>query len=101
MCVSIHISVMYECTIDWRICVFIGNRMLVITYVDECLIFSPSGSYVADNLITSLQEGHENFSFTDQGPISTYLGMDIKYEKDQITMTQPHLIQRFMNLIGI
>ena len=54
--------------------------MVVITYVDDCLIFSPSGSDVAYGLITSLQEGNENFVFTDQGSIETYLGMDIKHQ---------------------
>ena len=75
--------------------------MVVITYVDECLIFSPYGSDVEDDLITSLQEGNENCVFTDQGSIETYLGMDIKHQNGQIAMTQPHLIQIFLTLIGI
>ena len=58
--------------------------MVVITYVDDCLIFYPSGSDIAEELINSLQEVNENFYFTDQGPLNTYLGMDVKYKDGQI-----------------
>ena len=62
-------------------CVFVGERMVIITYVDDCLIFSPSGSDVAEKMIKYLQQGNENFIFTDQGSIQSYLGMDIKYDQ--------------------
>lgn len=47
-------------------CVFLGHKMIVIIYVDDCLTFTPSGSSTAERLIESLQKGHENVKFTDQ-----------------------------------
>ena len=82
-------------------CVFIGKRIVVIVYVDDCLIFSPAGSKDTEYLIKSLQSGNENFVFSDQGDLQTYLGMDIESNRDSITLKQPHLIQRLLDLVEV
>ena len=70
-------------------CVFLGHKMIVIIYVDDCLIFTPQNSTSSDRLIASLEKGNENFQFTDQGSLSSYLGMEITRKGNTISMVQP------------
>jgi hypothetical protein len=82
-------------------CVFLGKDSIVLVYVDDCIVLNKRGSKAADNLIKSLQEGKENFDFTDDGNLDKYLGVDVKRHKDgRIELTQKHLIQRFLDVIG-
>jgi hypothetical protein len=83
-------------------CVFLGKDSIVLTYVDDCIVIHKRGSSAADDLIQALKEGHENFDFTDDGSLETYLGVDVKRHKDgRIELTQTHLIQRLLDVIGI
>ena len=83
-------------------CVFIGKDSIVLVYVDDCIVISKRGSTSADDLIKALKEGHENFDFTDDGDLDKYLGVDVKRHKDgRIELTQTHLIQRFLEVIGL
>ncbi len=83
-------------------CVFIGENSIVLVYVDDCIVFSKKGSDAADKLIEALCEGHENYSFTDDGDIEKYLGVDVKRHKDgTFELSQTHLIQRILDTIGI
>jgi hypothetical protein len=82
-------------------CVFYGKDSIVLVYVDDMIIFSKKGSNSADLLIEALAEGHENFSFTDDGDLDKYLGVDVKRHNDgRIELTQTHLITRFLEVIG-
>ena len=75
-------------------CVFIGKESIVLTYVDNCIIFSKKGSNKLDSLIKSGANGKEYFEFTNEGYLKRYLGVDIKMHKDgSIEVTQPHLIE--------
>ena len=90
----------YEQQSETDQCVFLGKNSIVLVYVDDCIIFSKKGSGIANKLISSLKDGHENFKFTDEGDISTYLGVDVKRHKDgKIELTQSHLIDRFLALM--
>ena len=81
-------------------CVFFRNDCIVLTYVDDCVIFSKSKK-VADDLILSLEKGHENFDFTDDGDLLTYLGISLEKSNEKWTLTQPHLIQRTLKALDI
>ena len=63
-------------------CVFIGKESVVLVYVDDCIIFSRKNSGISDKLIASLKDGKENFEFTDEGNLKSYLGVDITKRKD-------------------
>ena len=83
-------------------CVFIGKDSIVMVYVDDCIIISKKNSPAADRLIESLKRGHENFVFTDEGDLKQYLGIDVSKKADgSCTLTQTHLIQRFLEVIGL
>ena len=74
--------------------------MIILVYVDDCLIFTTS-SQLADDLIQSLTTGQENFILTDEGNVETYLGMKVNKEKDKITLTQTALIDRILEEVNI
>ena len=49
-----------------------------------------------------MKEGHENFDFVDDVNLEKYLGLDLKRHTDgRIKFTQTHLIQRFLDVIGM
>lgn len=83
-------------------CVFLGKDSIVLVYVDDLVVFQRKGSSATDDLIKNLQEGNEAFVFTDDGDLNKYLGVEIKkHANGSIEMTQPHLIERFLEVIGI
>jgi hypothetical protein len=53
-------------------------------------------------LVTSLHNGHENFTLQDEGSTDKYLGVDIaKLDGNSFQLTQPFLIERITQLLGI
>ena len=83
-------------------CVFFGKNAIILVYVDDCLIFEKKGSNAADTLIKELKDGPENFDFTDEGDITKYLGVDVKkHPNGTYELTQKHLIQRFLEVVGM
>ena len=83
-------------------CVFLGKDSVVLIYVDDCIVIQRKGSTATDDLIRQLQEGEEAFAFTDDGALDKYLGVDVKKHRNgAIELTQSHLIQRFLNVVGI
>ena len=75
--------------------------MVVLTYVDDCILISKD-SFVIDEFILSLQNGSENFIFTDEGSMSSYLGVDVSHLPDGsgFTLTQPYLIERVIEALN-
>jgi hypothetical protein len=79
-------------------CIFYKDGVTLITWVDDCLIFTKEKE-LADSLIKELQK---QFSLSEEGEVSAYLGvkMDLNEETGQVTMSQPFLIQRIIELLG-
>lgn len=83
-------------------CVFLGKESVVLLYVDDCIIFQRKGSDAADTLIRLLQEEKQKFTFTNDGDLERYLGVDgDRRENGYIALTQKHLIQRTLSLLNI
>jgi hypothetical protein len=60
------------------------SLLLIGVYVDDLIICGPSSS-----LIAQFKDQMKNvFSMSDLGLLSYYLGMEVKQEKDQITICQ-------------
>ena len=74
---------------------------MVLTYVDDCILISKDAS-VIDEFVTSLTNGPEKFVFTDEGTMSTYLGVDISPlpNKEGFVLSQPHLIGRIIEALN-
>lgn len=76
-------------------CVFFRHDAIILTYVDDCIIFTKEKA-IADDIINSLQQGIENFEFTDDGDLLQYLGIAFDRKDNFLTLSQPHLIRRIV-----
>jgi hypothetical protein len=75
--------------------------MIILVYVDDCVLVSLSGD-VIKAFIDSLTNGPEQFAFTDEGSMEKYLGVDIqKLGNGEFVLRQPFLIQRILEALGI
>ena len=83
-------------------CVYIRNNMIVLTYVDDCILISKETS-VIDEFIQSLKNGSENFDFTDEGTMSSYLGVDVYrlLDVNGFILSQPYLIHRIIEALNL
>ena len=82
-------------------CVFIKKGMIVLTYVDDCILISDKKEMISQ-FMTSLKNGIEKFEFTDEGPLDKYLGVEIEKLKDnEFILRQPFLIQRILALLNV
>ena len=72
--------------------------MILISWVDDCLIFAHKKE-LADQLIENL---NKKFISTEEEDMSAYLGVQVKMEdeEDTISLTQPYLIQRIVEVLG-
>ena len=76
-------------------CVFISKEMIILVYVDDCIIISKE-ALVIKKFISSLKSGTDDFVFTEEGTMNSYLGVDIYSlpDKKGFTFSQPFLIDR-------
>jgi len=49
-------------------CLYLRKGMIVLTYVDDCIIVGDSMKDIIDSLVTSMLTGPENFKLTDEAP---------------------------------
>lgn len=78
-------------------CVFYRNKIVLLCYVDDCIILGPDAKEI-DKLIRSLSQ---SYVMTDEGSVSNYLGIHIEKNGKTIAMTQPHLIRQIIEAIGL
>ena len=82
-------------------CMYFKMGMIVLTYVDDCIIVGNSMQHI-DQLVSSMQNGPENFILTDEGDIDKFLGINIKHISDnKFELSQPYLIERIVSLLGL
>ena len=62
-------------------CLYLGNGMIIITYVDDCIIIGPSMTKI-DSFVKSMKDGPENSVLTDEGDIEKFLGIEITHLDD-------------------
>eukprot|EP00957_Ditylum_brightwellii_P197618 15055429-Ditylum_brightwellii.AAC.2 len=82
-------------------CLYLREGLAVLTYVDDCILVSKSQKAI-DEPVESLKNGKEQFLLTDEGDIDKFLGIELKHNKDgSFEMTQPHLTERIIKLLGL
>ena len=59
---------------------FIGDDIIVLVYVDNCLIFSQDKDKI-NQLINKLQN-KEKLDLTDEGDVDKYLGVEIEQNRE-------------------
>ena len=78
-------------------CVFYKKGIIVLCYVDDCLLFAQEQKDI-DELIASLKQ---DFNCTDEGEADRYLRVKIKSEDGKMTLKQPQLIKRIIELLRL
>ena len=79
-------------------CLFYKKDSIIVTYVDDCIIFSKDQKKVRE--ITSSLE--DNFKLTDEEDPSVCLGIDItKNNHETWNLSQPFLIERIVKALNI
>ena len=75
--------------------------MIILVYVDDCIIISKK-AFVIQKFISSLKAGTEDFVFTEEGTMNSYLGVDIYSfpDKKGFTLSQPFLIDRVIQALN-
>ena len=80
-------------------CVFIRKDCVILVYVDDMIAISRENK-ILDDLVNNLKK--KNYILTDEGSLTKYLGVDVKYKNDGgFEITQPFLIQRIIDVLGI
>ena len=78
-------------------CIFIKGQNVVIIYVDDCCIMSPSEGE-AMRIYKSFES--KGFKVTDEGSMETYLGLQIEsHDNSSFTVSQPFLIDRIIQSV--
>ena len=82
-------------------CVFIGDDIIVLVYVENCLIFLHDKDKI-NQLIDKLKN-KEKLDLTDEGDVDKYLGVEIELNKEDksITFKKTFLTQRAIELAGL
>jgi hypothetical protein len=79
-------------------CLFLQNDCVIIVYVDDCLLFSPSDE-VLNNIIVLLDQ---QFKIASSTSIETYLGLKVTQHTDgTIALCQPGLIDKIIKFCGL
>ena len=83
-------------------CFFHCGKVILVCYVDDCLIFALSKSSI-DCLITDLKN---NFVLTDEGDVDMYLGIRIEQlndneGKETLKLSQSHLTKRIIEMVNL
>ena len=75
-------------------CVWMKKDVMILSYVDDCLMFSKDKRNTKETFINMRSQG---YVFTDEGSIEYSLRTQIEYNDDgSITMSQPHLLKRII-----
>ena len=74
-------------------CFLSKTLIILVDYADDCILICKDDIAIP-NFIKSLESGSENFIFTDEGSLSSYLGvsMDRLPDGSGFTMSQPFLL---------
>ena len=79
-------------------CLFIGKGIIIITYVDDLLIYARTQEEI-DDLIMRLQDS--KCKIRKEGNKEGYLGLQVTHDGNKTTLTQPGLTKRIIKGLGL
>ena len=82
-------------------CVFISKKMIILLYVDDCILISKEG-FTIKKFIDSMKDSPEGLAFTEEGTMHSYLGVYIPTFPDEkgFTFSQTFYIYRIVQALG-
>ena len=79
-------------------CLFYKKDLILIIYVDDCIIMTPKPELV-DEFIASMKT---EYKLEDEGDINAYLGINVtRPAQGKIKLNQPALIRRIIDSLGL
>jgi hypothetical protein len=82
-------------------CLYFKKGMIIITYVDDCIIVSNSMKDIK-TFVKSMKDGPKGYVLIDEGEINKFLGIEIKeITRHKFELSQQFLIKRIVNLLGL
>ena len=82
-------------------CLYIDQGMIVLTYVDDCIIVGPFMQKIYA-LVKSKEVGPENFTLNDEGDIDKLLGIEINHlGEKRFKISQPFMIDIIISFLNI
>ena len=79
-------------------CLFYKKDLILIIYVDDCILMTPKPALV-DEFLASMKT---EYKLEDEGDISAHLGINVtRPAHDVIKLNQPALIKRIVDSIGL
>jgi len=78
-------------------CLFYRNHVAIAVYVDDLIMISKDKKDL-DNIVAELRN---EFTITDEGTLSTYLGIVVERKGDQFKLSQPELTRKIMTATGL
>ena len=88
----------FESAEDVDPCLFISEKVICLTYVDDCIFFAPNPKDI-DKIVKLLRE--RKFELTEEDDVAGFLGIDITKTPTHIKLTQKGLIQRIIDALQI
>ena len=79
-------------------CLFVSDKVICLTYVDDTLWFSPKQEYI-DEALEKLRE--EGMDLEKENDVAGFLGVHMDKTDGKITMTQKGLIARIIDALGV
>jgi len=96
LCDSLVSRGFYQSSIDP--CLFIRKDIILIVYVDDCLLFAKHDTTL-DSFVNSLKS---EFNLTCEGDVGAFLGIQLtRSSNGQLTLTQPGLIAKIVEECGL
>jgi Reverse transcriptase (RNA-dependent DNA polymerase) len=78
-------------------CLYYRNEVAIAIYVDDVVMIGKSDKLL-DDILTELRM---EFKITDEGPLSGFLGVNVKRNGSQFMLTQPTLINKVLAATGL
>jgi hypothetical protein len=90
-------SIGFKSQVDVDPCLFISDKVICLTYVDDTLFFSPKQEYIDEAMDKLRQQGMD---LEKENDVAGYLGVHIETRGDEIKLTQKGLARRIIEATG-
>jgi hypothetical protein len=91
-------SIGFKSQTDLDPCLFVSNKVICLTYVDDTLWYSPRQEYI-DEALQALRE--KGMDLEKEDDVAGFLGVHIERDGDKISLTQKGLIGRIIDALDV